>query len=32
MMKDTEWKSISIHRGGTAQFNTEKFKQPKRRI
>lgn len=25
MMKDTEWKSLSIPRGGTAQFNADKF-------
>lgn len=31
MVKDAAWTSLSIPRGGTQQFNAEKFKQPKSR-
>jgi len=31
MMKDADWASLSIPRGGTAQYNAAKFEQPKQR-
>jgi Protein of unknown function (DUF1572) len=31
MVKDAEWASLSIPRGGTAQYNSSKFEQPKHR-
>lgn len=31
MMKDADWASLSIPRGGTAKYNAAKFEQPKQR-